>query len=48
LGKNGIEKVNHYGNVNDFEKQKLQELHSELESSIKKGVDFATKYNSAK
>jgi malate dehydrogenase len=45
VGKDGIEKIHGIGQIDDFEKQKLDALIPELEASIKKGVDFATKFN---
>jgi len=40
LEKNGIEKIHPIGDIDDFEKQRLEKLYPELEASIKKGVDF--------
>lgn len=41
LGVNGIEKIHGVGQLDDFEKQRLEALFPELEASIKKGIDFA-------
>lgn len=40
LGKNGVEKIHGYGKLDAFEQQKLEEMKTELEGSIKKGVEF--------
>jgi len=44
VGKDGIEKIHGVGQLDDFEKQKLEALFAELEASIKKGVDFAASW----
>ncbi|CAL4909651.1 unnamed protein product [Urochloa decumbens] len=41
LGKNGVEEVLGLGELNDFEKQGLENLKGELKSSIEKGIKFA-------
>jgi len=40
LGPNGIEKIHHYGEVDEFEKKKIEEAIPELKSSIEKGIQF--------
>ena len=44
LGKNGIEKNLGLGKLNDFEKELLKAALPELKGSIKKGIEFAAKY----
>lgn len=44
LGKNGIEKNLGLGKLNDFEKELLKAALPELKGSIKKGVEFAAKF----
>ena len=44
LGKNGIEKNLGLGKLTDFEKDLLKAALPELQSSIKKGVEFAAKF----
>ncbi|KAJ7981803.1 malate dehydrogenase [Quillaja saponaria] len=41
LGKNGVEEVLGLGPLSDFEKQGLESLKPELQSSIEKGIKFA-------
>ncbi|CAL4894972.1 unnamed protein product [Urochloa decumbens] len=41
LGKNGVEEVLGLGELNDFEKQGLENLKGELKDSIEKGIKFA-------
>nr|AND01181.1 putative mitochondrial malate dehydrogenase [Linum usitatissimum] len=43
LGKNGVEEVLGLGPLSDFEKQGLENMKSELKSSIEKGITFANK-----
>lgn len=45
LGKDGVEKVHQYGDVDTFEQQKLEEMVADLEAQIGKGVEFAKNYN---
>jgi len=41
LGKNGVEEVLGLGSLSDYEKQGLENLKTELKSSIGKGINFA-------
>ncbi|XP_042518882.1 malate dehydrogenase, mitochondrial [Macadamia integrifolia] len=41
LGKNGVEEILGLGPLSDYEKQGLENLKSELKSSIEKGIKFA-------
>ncbi|KAJ7948723.1 malate dehydrogenase [Quillaja saponaria] len=41
LGKNGVEEVLGLGHLSDYEKQGLESLKPELQSSIEKGIKFA-------
>jgi len=43
VGKDGIEKIHPIGDIDDFEKHRLEKLYSELEASIQKGIDFVKK-----
>ena len=45
LGKNGLEKNLGLGTLNDFEKGLLSAALPELNGSIKKGIEFAAKFN---
>ena len=45
LGKDGVEKVHHYGDVDAFEQQKLEEMQQDLDSQIAKGVEFAKNHS---
>ena len=42
LGKNGVEEVLGLGALSDFEKEGLEKLKPELQSSIEKGIKFAS------
>jgi malate dehydrogenase len=44
LGKNGLEKNLGLGKLNDFEKELLKAALPELNGSIKKGIEFAAKF----
>ena len=44
LGKNGLEKNLGLGKLTDFEKDLLKGALPELQGSIKKGVEFAAKF----
>jgi malate/lactate dehydrogenase len=41
LGKNGVEEVLGLGPLSDYEKEGLEKLKPELQSSIEKGIKFA-------
>lgn len=41
LGKHGVEEVLGLGPLSDFEKEGLENLKPELQSSIEKGIKFA-------
>mmetsp|Transcript_7390 Transcript_7390/g.21856 ORF Transcript_7390/g.21856 Transcript_7390/m.21856 type:complete len:324 (+) Transcript_7390:141-1112(+) len=43
LGPGGIEKIEGLGDLNDYERESLEGLKSELAGSIKKGVEFVNK-----
>ncbi|CAN0913016.1 Malate dehydrogenase, mitochondrial [Linum grandiflorum] len=43
LGKNGVEEILGLGPLSDFEKQGLENMTSELKTSIEKGINFASK-----
>lgn len=43
LGKNGVEKINPIGDVNDFEKELIKKAIPELKKNIQTGVDFVKK-----
>jgi malate dehydrogenase len=40
LGRNGVEEVLELGSLSDYEQKGLEALKEELQSSIKKGLDF--------
>jgi len=45
LGKGGVETIHNTGALDEFEKQKLQEMLPELQGAIEKGVKFAAGVN---
>jgi malate dehydrogenase len=44
LGKDGVEKIHGIGDLDDFEKQKYDEMIPDLEKQIEKGLAFARTY----
>lgn len=44
LGKSGVEKIHHWGKVDAFEQEKLDDMVGDLKNQIAKGEDFAKQF----